>query len=84
VAAAGEDAATTVARRMNNALAAQQSGDIHRAETIYREVVAMAPDVPDALHMLGVLRFEQGDCKEAAQLILRALDLTAWKFSTFR
>ena len=69
---------------MNNALAAQQSGDIHRAETIYREVVAMAPDVPDALHMLGVLRFEQGDCKEAAQLILRALDLTAWKFSTFR
>ena len=84
VAAAGEDAATTVARRMNNALAAQQSGDLHRAETIYREVVAMAPDVPDALHMLGVLQFEQGDCKEAAQLILRALDLTAWKFPTFR
>ena len=44
----------------------------------------MAPDVPDALHMLGVLRFEQDDCKEAAQLILQALDLTAWRFPTFR
>ncbi|MEO8565384.1 MAG: glycosyltransferase [Betaproteobacteria bacterium] len=69
---------------MNDALAAQASKDLQRAERIYREVVAMAPDVPDALHMLGVLRFEQGDCKEAAQLILQALDLTAWKFPTFR
>jgi len=69
---------------MNSALAAQQSGDLRRAERIYRQVVAMAPDVPDALHMLGVLRFEQGDCKEAAQLILRALDLTAWRFPMFR
>ena len=83
-AAAGEDAATAVARRMNSALAAQQSGDLRRAEGIYREVVAMAPDVPDALHMLGVLRFGHGDCKEAAQLILRALDLTGWRFPTFR
>jgi len=81
---AGEDTATTVARHMNSALAAQQSGDLRRAERIYRQVVAMAPDVPDALHMLGVLRFEQGDCKEAAQLILRALDLTAWRFPMFR
>jgi GT2 family glycosyltransferase len=84
VVAAGEDTATAVARRMNSALAAQQSGDLHRAERIYREVVAMAPDVPDALHMLGVLRLNQGDCKEAAQLILQALDLTAWRFPTFR
>jgi glycosyltransferase involved in cell wall biosynthesis len=81
---AGEDIAATVARRMNDALAAQRAGDLHRAERIYREVVAMAPDVPDALHMLGVLRFDQGDCKEAAQLILQALDLTAWRFPTFR
>lgn len=69
---------------MNDALAAQASKNLRQAERIYREVVAMAPDVPDALHMLGVLRFEQGDCKEAAQLILQALDLTAWRFPTFR
>jgi glycosyltransferase involved in cell wall biosynthesis len=69
---------------MNDALAAQASKDLQQAERIYREVVAMAPDVPDALHMLGVLRFEQGDCKEAAQLILQALDLTRWRFPTFR
>jgi glycosyltransferase involved in cell wall biosynthesis len=78
------DVSAKIARRMNDALAAQASKDLREAERIYREVVTMAPDVPDALHMLGVLRFEQGDCKEAAQLILRALDLTAWKFPTFR
>jgi glycosyltransferase involved in cell wall biosynthesis len=69
---------------MNEALAAQASKNLQQAERIYREVVAMGPNVPDALHMLGVLRFEQGDCKEAAQLILQALDLTAWRFPTFR
>jgi glycosyltransferase involved in cell wall biosynthesis len=69
---------------MNDALAAQASKDLQQAERIYREVVAIAADVPDALHMLGVLRFEQNDCREAAQLILQALDLTAWKFPTFR
>jgi glycosyltransferase involved in cell wall biosynthesis len=69
---------------MNDALAAQASKDLQQAERIYREVVAMAPDVPDALHMLGVLRFERGDCKEAARLILQALDLTTWRFPTFR
>jgi GT2 family glycosyltransferase len=78
------DVSEKISRRMNDALAAQASKDLQQAERIYREVVAMAPDVPDALHMLGVLRFEQGDCKEAAQLILQALDLTAWRFPTFR
>jgi len=81
---ADTDVSTKIARRMNDALAAQASKDLQQAERIYREVVAIAPDVPDALHMLGVLRFEQGDCKEAAQLILQALDLTGWRFPTFR
>jgi len=83
-AGADVDVSAKIARRMNDALAAQASKDLREAERIYREVLAMAPDVPDALHMLGVLRFEQGDCEEAAKLILRALDLTAWKFPTFR
>ncbi|MEP6997165.1 MAG: glycosyltransferase [Betaproteobacteria bacterium] len=77
-------AAVTIARRMNDALMAQQSKDVHRAERIYREVLAIAPDVPDALHMLGVLRFESGDYNEAAKLIVRALDLTGWRFPQFR
>ncbi len=78
------DVSAKIAGRMSDALAAQVSKDLQKAERIYREVVSMAPDVPDALHMLGVLRFEQGDCKEAARLILQALDLTAWRFPTFR
>src|SRR6476661_6056594 len=83
-AGADTDGSARIAQRMNDALAAQASKDLQQAERIYREVVAMAPDVPDALHMLGVLRFEQGDCAEAARLILRALDLTEWRFPTLR
>ena len=78
------DFSAKIAGRMSDALAAQASKNLQEAERIYREVVSMSPDVPDALHMLGVLRFEQGDCKEAASLILRALDLTAWRFGMFR
>ena len=86
-AAAGVEPAQTrneVAHKMTDALAAQRAGDRWRAEAIYRDVIARAPEQPDALHMLGVLRFEQGDLREAARLILRALDLTGWKFPLYR
>ena len=68
---------------MQEALAAQQAMLPHNADRLYRQALAIAPDEPDALHMLGVLRYEQGDNHEAAQLILRALDLTGWKHATY-
>lgn len=74
---------TPLASLMQQALAAQQAMLPRDADRLYRKALAIAPDEPDALHMLGVLRYEQGDNNEAAQLILRALDLTGWKHSTF-
>ena len=69
---------------MHAALAAQQARRLDDADRLYRAALAIAPDEPDALHMLGVVRYERGDFVEARQLIIRALDLTGWGIAAFR
>jgi predicted O-linked N-acetylglucosamine transferase (SPINDLY family) len=58
---------------LHAALAAQRAGDLETAEASYRAVLAQAPAHFDALHMLGVVRYERGDADEAATLIERSL-----------
>ncbi len=65
-------------------MAAQRARDLRRAAGLYREVLALSPDEPDALHMLGVVCYELGNEIEALQLIRRALELTGWGFWTYR
>jgi len=69
---------------MEQALAAQRGRDLRRAANLYREALALAPDDPDALHMLGVVCYDLHDDAQARQLILRALDLTDWRHLAFR
>lgn len=54
---------------MNLALDAQRREDLPLASKLYREVLAAEPENIDALHMLGVIRFVQGELCEAEQLI---------------
>ena len=49
---------------------AGRSVDAHR---LYKRVLAEHPDEPDALHLLGMLAFESGNAKGAAELIRRAI-----------
>jgi GT2 family glycosyltransferase len=69
---------------MDEALEAQRSRNLRRAAELYHEVLARVPDEPDALHMLGVVRYELGDPTEAYALIRRALELTDWGFWSYR
>jgi SEC-C motif len=62
-------------RTMQDALAAQRAGQLDTACELYGLVVARAPLTFDALHMLGVARFQQGDLDEAEALLRRASDL---------
>jgi predicted TPR repeat methyltransferase len=48
---------------------------LREAEPLYLAVLATAPDDPDALHFLGVLRHSQSESTEAARLIRRSLAL---------
>ena len=63
---------------MAQALSAQQSGSLELAETLYREALAMRPEHPDALHMLGVVCHCLARFREAARLIRRAGEITRW------
>ena len=73
-----------VRRLMVEALAHQQARRLDAAEGAYRAALALQPDEPDALHMLGVIRYERNDLTEARDLIVRALDLTGWRIPSIR
>ena len=55
--------------------------DLHRgnrlegAETLYRRILAAAPDHPDAMHFLGVLMHQRGNSAEAIDLISGAIKM---------
>ncbi len=62
---------------LQQAVAAHERGDLPTAERIYREILARRPESFDALHLLGVIRAQQGRFAEAERLIARALALDA-------
>jgi predicted O-linked N-acetylglucosamine transferase (SPINDLY family) len=50
-----------------------QQGQLPQAEALYREVLKMQPDNPDALHFLGVLESQRGRREAGLSLIDRAV-----------
>jgi predicted TPR repeat methyltransferase len=59
---------------LQQAIAAHQAGHLDEADAAYREVLELTPNNPDALHFMGLLRFQSGDPAAAVQLIARSLD----------
>jgi len=62
-----------VAQAAEQALAFHRRGMLAEAETCYAAILQAVPDHFDALHLLGVLRQQQGNSAEAARLIGAAL-----------
>jgi Tfp pilus assembly protein PilF len=60
---------------LDNAIKLHQEGQIEDAEQAYREILAAEPNHPGALHLLGVIRQQQGRHEEALGLIGRAIKL---------
>jgi protein O-GlcNAc transferase len=73
--ASAENDVTTVAEE---AVAYHRRGMLTEAEKLYAAVLQARPDHFDALHLLGVLRQQQGNSGEAARLIGAALKLNPW------
>jgi Flp pilus assembly protein TadD len=63
----------TIQEALNQALTDHRNGLLREAEVLYRQVLAVAPDHPDALHLLGVIASQAGRHDLAADLILRAI-----------
>lgn len=60
---------------LREAYAAHQSGRLVEAERGYLAALQQSPDEVDALHLLGVLRHQQGRNAEAVELLRRAVAL---------
>lgn len=58
------------------AIDAHRAGRLHEADEVYRAVLEVAPEHPDALHFSGVLAHQLGRGDEAVALIRRAVALT--------
>jgi Flp pilus assembly protein TadD len=59
--------------RLDEALALRRSGDLRRAESRVRDVLARAPRHARALHLLGCIRLQRGDAAEAVRLLKQAV-----------
>jgi predicted O-linked N-acetylglucosamine transferase (SPINDLY family) len=60
---------------LDRALGFHQSGNLAEAERLYRQLMAQAPNQPDAYHFLAVARAQQGHGSEALALMDTALAL---------
>ncbi len=50
-----------------------QAGRLEEAEQIYRQILQVVPDQPDAMHLLGIMANQTGKPELAEQLILKSI-----------
>jgi len=58
-----------------SAIALHQAGELGSAALLYQQVLAREQENADALHLIGVLRHQEGDHTRAVELISRAVAL---------
>lgn len=66
---------TDVQNLFQRALPLHQTGHIEDAEKLYHEILQRQPDHEEATHLLGLIKFQQGDYPEAIALITRAVEI---------
>jgi tetratricopeptide (TPR) repeat protein len=63
----------TIEQAVGLAIQHHTAGQLQEAEQIYRQVLAVAPNHPDALHLLGVIALQAGRADVAIDFINRAI-----------
>jgi tetratricopeptide (TPR) repeat protein len=58
---------------LGRAQALHQAGRLNEAEGLYRQILALDPNHPDALHLLGVIAYQGGRNDLALELIGKAI-----------
>lgn len=62
-----------VLSKINIALKNHCAGELFEAGEIYSKILSENPDHPDALHLLGMIFYETGQCQKAIELINEAI-----------
>ena len=65
----------TLGQAIELANALHRRGRMAEAVQIYQQILNVSPDSADALHYLGLCRFEQGQSDEGIALVRRALEI---------
>lgn len=63
----------TIQQAIESAVALQNAGQLQQAEQLYRRVLGVDPNHPDALHLLGKIAIQVGAFEPARELIGRAI-----------
>ena len=66
------DTAEAVDQALKTALGRHRAGRLDEAAQLCADVLAREPDRADALHLLGVIRYQTGDAHAAVELIRKA------------
>ncbi|RQR52842.1 hypothetical protein DIE21_11970 [Burkholderia sp. Bp9140] len=66
--------AAQLERLLVRARNAHRDGALQHAERAYAELLALDPDHPEALHLLGAVRFQQGRLDDAEPLMRRSVE----------
>jgi protein O-GlcNAc transferase len=69
----GSGQSMSIAGALDFALRHHQAGNLQTAESIYRQILQLDPDNPEALHLLGVTAYQQQRHETACTLIAQAL-----------
>jgi tetratricopeptide (TPR) repeat protein len=62
----------TVQEAINLGLQHHQAGNLAEAESVYRQILSQQPNLPDALHLLGIAAGQRGQRQASLELISRA------------
>src|SRR5476649_2278880 len=75
VASVSPNASTPTEGALQRAKNSHGRGALDDAERGYRDVLKIEPDHPEALHMLGLLHFQNGRMDDADALMRRSIEL---------
>lgn len=70
------DGRMTIGEALALAVRRHQSGDLAGAESLYRQILDVAPDCSDALNLMGVVLLQYGRAAEGAELIAEAVRIS--------
>ena len=65
----------TIQQALDLALEHHKAGRLPDAGNIYQQILQQEPNQPTALHMLGVLSYQDGKNEQAVELISRAIEI---------
>ena len=63
----------TAGDELEQAVRSHQAGDLEAAERLYQAVLAVQPNHPDVLHLLGLVALQSGRLEQAVPWIQRAI-----------